>query len=227
MKMREKALITGITVVYAAFLAVDLAFPKQWLLSSSIKYAGMWICFAFVLSSRGRALSPHDWKWAVIAFACTLGADVFLLFEGSGLAGLGIFCGAHLAWQVRYRLRAHRPLLIITAAFWVIIVALQLAGVGGPLENLAAGMYAVLLIADAVGAFRADLPLCNARLARVGMVLFILCDLNVALHNVLMGGGFYNLATILMWVFYMPAQLCLALSVVQHSERPAGSKNGG
>lgn len=221
MKTKARALIAGIVIVYTAFLAVDLALPKQWLLSSAIKYAGMWLCFAFALSCRGQSLSARDWRWAVAAFAFTLCADGFLLFDGSTLAGLDAFCGAHLVWQIRYRLRAYKPLLVITILFWATIIGLRLAGVGGPLESLAAAMYAVLLIADTVGAFRAELPRLNACLVRVGMILFILCDLNVALRYLMTGGGLYQLATTLMWVFYMPAQLCLALSVGRYENRPA------
>lgn len=218
MKTPEKALAVGVAVLYAAFIAVDIVEADRWeLLSSSLKYAGMWCCFAYVLLSRKRALSPYDWKWVAIAFAFAVAADALMLFKGNPLVGLAIFCGAHLAHQHRYRFKAFRPLFIATVAFWVCILALRLAGVDGFLKDLGALWYGLLLIADVVGAFRADMPRVNARLAKVGIVLFFLCDVNVALHNGLAGGTLvYYTATTFMWVFYMPAQLCLALSVIRY-----------
>jgi hypothetical protein len=78
-------------------------------------------------------------------------------------------------------------------------------------------LYAVALIfsvSAAVSAFRnKKYPKPNNFLALTGMLLFLLCDINVVmLYNLGLPSGVTNAAHKLIWVFYLPSQLFLAVS---------------
>lgn len=60
-----------------------------------------------------------------------------------------------------------------------------------------------------------------ARFFALGLVLFVLCDINVGLFNLSsflplsqeLYGGIYAASSLLMWIFYAPSQVLIALSV--------------
>lgn len=211
MSRHDKGFLLCEGLFYLAFLAVDLLFPGAWRLSSLLKYAGMLLAFGYLLTLR-RVASRYDWQWTVVAFALTLTADVFLLFTSQLLPGMALFCCAHLAYLGRYRAPGRRVFRVLALAAWLLIAGLWLAGRRGWLFYPAALTYAVLLLAATVGAFRAALPRHSARLARLGMLLLIACDINVALYNLLAGGPAYRAASLLMWFFYLPSQICIVMS---------------
>lgn len=60
----------------------------------------------------------------------------------------------------------------------------------------------------------------NRNMIAIGMVLFLFCDINVLLYN-LMGmissssefiKQLYNISSVSMWLFYLPSQILLSLS---------------
>jgi hypothetical protein len=91
--------------------------------------------------------------------------------------------------------------------------------VGGTYANkalpLAAISYGVLLLSAAIYTIKMTLvPRKNRWLSRLGYILFISCDINMALSFMLPTEATYKaLALDAAWVFYFPAQLLLAGSV--------------
>jgi hypothetical protein len=84
-------------------------------------------------------------------------------------------------------------------------------------ELAAIAAYATLISASTIFAFMRRQPRTNAILSRLGMSLFILCDLNVLLWNLREGAvlpGVPAWTGILMWTFYLPGQTALALSAM-------------
>jgi hypothetical protein len=152
---------------------------------------------------------------AALAFA--LIADYFLMFTNFYAAGILAFQGQHLMAILRYRKSAFRPHLII-AGFAAVISTAMLA-VGGTYVNkalmLAAISYGILLLSAALYTIKMPLtPRKNRWLSRIGYILFISCDINMALSFMLPAEAAYKaLALNAAWVFYFPAQLLLALSV--------------
>ena len=52
-------------------------------------------------------------------------------------------------------------------------------------------------------------------MTKLGLLLFIACDINVGLNNVhLIEGIDYTLVNFLMWVFYLPSQVLLSLTSI-------------
>jgi len=152
-----------------------------------------------------------------IVFCFTLGADFCLLFTSSFAIGIGIFLGAHTFALIRYRRGWALPAGICAAALFFVVIGVfprvMHADTGLALTFAVSIAYAVLIITVAISTFFAEQPCENAIFSRLGMILFLACDINVAVFNTLPSGhALYTASVILMWAFYLPAQTLLALS---------------
>jgi hypothetical protein len=192
-----------------------------------IRYSSIILCFALTLiglSRSGRdgvlAANKRDAGLQSAALAFALIADYFLMFTNFYAAGILAFQGQHLMAILRYRKPAFLPHLVI-AGFASVISAAMLA-VGGAYASkalaLAAISYGVLLLSAAFYTIRMPLiPRKNRWLSRLGYILFISCDINMALSFMLPAEAAYKaIALDAAWVFYFPAQLLLAGSVFRH-----------
>jgi hypothetical protein len=81
-------------------------------------------------------------------------------------------------------------------------------------------VYTVLIFTVTITGFMSSLPGANKRLVITGMILFLLCDLNVAATFLSPDARFLGLATAaLVSLFYIPSQMCLALSSVDKLQK--------
>lgn len=117
------------------------------------------------------------------------------------------------------------------------IVCLFLLLVGVSLDRLlvASVFYFISILFNTIAAFSLAINDCKKRsnlLYAVGMLLFLLCDINVGLFNLT---GFiempkeiysviYSYSSILMWTFYAPSQVLIALSISYIRNRKEASK---
>ena len=152
-----------------------------------------------------------------LVFCITLGADFFLLFTPFFTTGVFIFLGAHLCALQRYKPRWSLPAGISAASVFVLAVyfapRVLHANAGLTLFIAVTAAYAVLIISVTVSTFHAEQPRTNALFSRVGMLLFLACDVNVMIFNTLPDdSALYTASIVLMWFFYLPAQTLLALS---------------
>jgi len=85
------------------------------------------------------------------------------------------------------------------------------------LNTKLAAIYACTLAAGALSAFirHKAYPFPNRIFVPLGMFMFLLCDINVALMNVLTPGAGRAAARILIWVFYLPSQALLSVSGIK------------
>ena len=153
----------------------------------------------------------------LIVFCFTLGADFFLLFTDLFATGVLVFLGAHACALYRYKPKWLLPVGISSAAIFITVFLVSQVILRGNIDLAlvfaVCPAYAVLIINVAISTFRAKQPHQNELLSRIGMLLFIACDINVLLFNALPeGNGFYTASIVLMWLFYLPAQTLLALS---------------
>lgn len=223
----KKLLIPLLSVeagLWLAFLWCDItgfSIP----LSSGLKYAGLLLCLLLAALLRPWWASRRDGIITLCALGLTAVADIFLLFTGLFGAGVAVFCCAHLAWLLRYRRKAYTPAAVCAVVAAGASLVLYLLGLHNESLLLLCALYAALILSVTVFAFRASLGRPARILVRVGMVLFLLCDVNVVLFNTLAPGPLFQAAAVLMWFFYLPAQLLLALSCIGPSPSPpaAGS----
>jgi hypothetical protein len=236
--------------LYCAFLLCDFFAERGAFLSAMLKYCGIAVClciaaFAWRDAARRRdaggkrdtignrtadsrdaaewTAAKQDARLQTIVLGFTLIADYFLLFTPFFAAGILIFFGAHLTALRRYQPRWF-PFGLGGAIVCVVAAILRAGGA----ENAGASAffvtvsigYGALIIAVTAAAFLTKLPYGKRVLAQAGMVLFMICDINVIQFNTQPpGSAAYGLAAVLMWAFYLPAQTALALSACHFPEK--------
>jgi len=200
--------IFGIIILYIAFLGLDIFLAPRSLLSRSFKYASIVLCFLLSTSLFFNSENKRDSKYVVIALMFTMIADIFLLFTHHKVIGIFFFCLVQLTYLKRYHLQ-----IFITGIYFVVISMIAYLVLPLQLLYIIAGLYAILILSCMISTFKTELPKFNLYCVRIGMILFILCDINVALFNELSRNfSYYRFISIAIWLFYLPSQLLLALS---------------
>lgn len=206
--MRKSVFLTLEGLAYAAFLVLDGLHLYVW--STPVKYGGILLCLLFCFGG--------DWRVGA-ALALTALADLFLLvLNREYLVGVAAFCGVQALYLWRIRCAGGwRKLWCITvrgALALGCLAAVWEAGALSPLTALAA-LYFSQLLCNAVESW----SLCRKKYwpFALGLTLFVLCDICVALHNLpgltgLPRSGIIVFANFAMWLFYLPSQVLLALS---------------
>ena len=202
-------------VLYAAFLALDLLSPGSgW--DVPLKYLSVWLCFLFVLAN-GRETDGH---LMAAALAFTLLADLFLLVLDRWYpAGVAAFCGAQALYLVRMaRLRPEGLPLRLVLRGCAAAAALVLVWHLGALDGLTA--LSLLYFSQLACNAMESLSLPALRGFSLGLLLFLCCDVCVGLRNLSAwfpsaAGPLLDFARVGMWLFYLPSQVLIALSVNQ------------
>lgn len=168
-----------------------------------------------------------------ISLAFTLIADFFLIFPGRDIRpGLLSFVFAHIVYLCiieNFKLKRILPELVIRTGI-ASVVTIPIGRIAGfdYLSIYLLALYGTTFVMNYINCIlkvvdryqgrpeslkcKAEIPNGFLRLLFVGLSLFILCDINVALYNTLAGGFVYRLSSVLMWVFYLPSQVLLVLA---------------
>ena len=205
------ALLVLQTALYVYFLAADLFFDGVY--STQAKYLSILLCPAVAYLLSRSVADKRDSTLLIAALSFTCAADAFLLLLNKPVPGLIIFCVVHLIYIRRYRKQLSYP-AAATAGFLIAgCFAANALLRDFPLSQALGCVYGLLLLSASLSAFTAPLPEINRRFIVIGMSLFLLCDMHVALFNTLPAGNpYYPFAAFLMWFLYLPAQVLLALS---------------
>ena len=184
------------------------------------EYALVILCFAFACGHRSETL---DGLLSLLALLCTAGADFFLvaLKEEQWLPGLSLFCVAQLFWALRLlRMEAGRRRFVhgltwaLTCGTLLVVAVIAVRG-GDPVLLLSA-VYASLLLTTVLFSWLTPRNL----LFTLGMTLFLGCDLFVAANNATLYldldafpllKALHDIPFNMMWAFYGPSQMLLAL----------------
>ena len=216
--------------LYAAFLWLDftqIGSPA----STWLKYAGILLCAAITFLARGRELSRGDLRLLQAALLLTVLADTSLLLLNQPVAGVAVFCAVQALHTTRFNGRSLKnPPKVLLFAFPIAILLYYLLDSLGMMFNPQFSvtlLYAPLLLISVasaiIAALRCKFPLINAVFMALGMVLFLLCDVNVALYNSLAASmpRISNAALPQIWLYYLPSQVLLALSGIQFKTNQA------
>ena len=180
-----------------------------------IKFIAIIICFGIAATGRN-ALSKRDYALLTAALAATVAADFFLVIILNYTVGVAFFCVVQVLYNIRFggtsRLKILPLTLIVPAVFFA---------VAGDILVTVALLYAQLFLlsyAAMIQALRKNaIPAPNSILVFIGMTAFVLCDICVAIWNlgrwnIIANADLVNFANAAIWLFYTPAQICLALS---------------
>jgi len=197
-------------------------------MTPEIKFAFIAACFAVAVLSFFRCNCKKDWAWLVGGLAFTLGADYFLVLQNNHVSGVAVFLFAHVCYIERAMNAMKQKIKPVTKRLGIVAIALIFLFVlhtGSVVIGLAIG-YAVLFVSNLVVNFRhltcreTRIPKLNRALTCAGLVLFALCDICVMLFNLPQYFGAYHGLTAvfpLIWVFYLPSQIILAVTAVRFS----------
>lgn len=221
------ALFLGIQLVlYILFMAIDLWMPQYSSLSGILKYCGICLCLLKALTTArpdNRASASFHREKAQLTAALLFMAvsDLLLLFTVCFTEGMITFTAAQLIYMFYIHQENGRflPLMLrraVPAGAAVLILWISAPPESRPLV-LPAAVYAVCIVynfLEAAYCFLHNPADCRSRLLAAGFFLFLLCDVNVALFNVLPADSFlFPIASAAMWLFYLPSQVCLTLSL--------------
>jgi hypothetical protein len=174
-----------------------------------LKYSTIIICFILSLFIGSDGYDKKDKFLVQCARLFTVFADYFLVILGNYRYGIFCFCIVQIMYIIRHSNLAkvnlyYCTLSVILVMVIVIILLTKFNLIDFNMELVVEGsVYGGILL------FSLYIALKTKRyLIAVGMFLFFMCDINVAIYN------FYKEAIIcfLIWLFYLPSQLLLTLS---------------
>ena len=184
-----------------------------------IKFAVIVICFMLSLSAlinKDFVLPGRDGILLVLAMAATVLADFFLVIVHGYVVGVTVFWFAHVFYALRFggkRVLWFMPLTLVPAViFFFFERDLLLSS-----SLIYAGLFVISYGSMLHAVKSKKYPAPNNVLIFVGMTCFVFCDIFVALFNIGRVGvqgaaALSNFAVDAIWLFYVPAQICLALS---------------
>ena len=190
---------------------------------TALKYIGIVLSFVYA-----RRKFPND-HTLQIALMFTLLADTILTLDNVSVFGVLAFCFAQYFHIVRFTKTQPR----VFAAYSLIVALLIMYGHYSHIPNMfiLAGIYGFCLINNIILAFRwwntvrkdhknrTDKEIVASTCAFYGFILFILCDINVALSYLSVTGAIpifiARYANFFAWLFYYPSQVLISNSSYQ------------
>jgi len=187
------------------------------------KFIFIVVCFMVALGTYFFCKNKRDWFWLALALGFTVVADYFLVLHDWHLPGIAVFCFAHLAYisrAVRGGCQENCPLANWWIAVWVValVVIAVVAFIWLDGIFVVTALYALLFITNII--ISARYLKHNRKLTITGLLLFAACDICVLIFNlpVYIGApGWLRGVFPLIWVFYLPSQVLLAVSAADYS----------
>lgn len=181
------------------------------LLSSILKYTGLFLCVIYTY-----ATCKKDTR-LVLAMFLTFLADTILMLVGARLIGVYVFCFA----QMFHTLRLSRAPSAALMGYFVMLFIVFASGIlwGIPALYVVSFSYAATLLTNLRLSwrwYRSDRMNPCAINCLAGFLLFICCDINVALSYLSLTGGIpafiAPISSFLVFVFYYPSQILISNS---------------
>lgn len=205
--------------LYISFLWMDLFGNGMGAISNKVKYISILVCFFYVLTALEKEGEERDLillKWAMFF---TLLSDTFLLL----VKNMGLGVSSFVVVQLIYRFRLRKCSCFDRKGFSslgvavAILLVLFVLGVQVDYVLCIAVFYFVLFVSNVF--YGMTHPV--GRMFQIGLFLYFLCDINVALYNLasyvtlssMAGEMIYEISSIAIWLFYLSGQVCLACSV--------------
>jgi len=195
-----------------------------------LKFAIIILCVLIAATNKDYAVSKKDSILLTAGLLATLVADFFLVILYVYPAGVLFFCAVQILYVARFggkRALMLTPLVVVLPIVFFTISRDLLIAVALGYAQLFILSYTCMIRAIKRGMYAKP----NAILIVLGMTLFVLCDLSVAIWNlwrmeIIANESLAILANDAIWLFYAPSQVCLALSGHKFTKRRLAT-NGG
>lgn len=211
----ESISIVIIMFLYVNFLVIDLRGGD----SRGLKYISILLCFILSLFIGHRGNDKIDTTLLQGALFFTAIADLNLVILNKFISGISVFCIVQIIYILRHSrniiLSKRNIALFFSEGIFVLglVIMLNIPFYEKKALYIIALMYSILLVTSVGMAFgtikRGFYSKTNSYFILIGMILFLLCDINVGLYHI---GKIQNISGILIWFFYLPSQLLLSLS---------------
>lgn len=217
--------------IYFIFMIIDVTAIVNYTVSSYLKFIGIILCLLYTLISFNTSIDKKDQLLLTAALVFTVTADLFLLIYDFYLAGVITFCIVQMLYMLRINRWDENRNLSITLVKKIVrnilvIIAIIIILLFFPITWEVLTFASIIYFIGILGNMSDSLRIAKKSKKRkhclfaIGLVLFVLCDINVGLFNLIqvstVSNGWmqiiYNCAAIAMWMFYLPAQVLIALS---------------
>lgn len=230
----DKKLIQYFLVVeiglYLTFLILDSVNQRNGL-SNILKFISISLCFIFVFYSFVKNKEKYIFIMLLILFFTVI-ADIFLLFTSRFEIGIVSFVIVQCLYFYKLKLMNHGKckrcmVEVLTIAFiWnMLVLIMKNKNFLSPFIVIAS-LYFIIFTANLVKSWVIVMRDKSRNIYEVsfaiGLVLFYICDINVGLSNLnIMAIDMPKIiellarnSALLMWVFYLPAQVILSINGV-------------
>jgi hypothetical protein len=163
----------------------------------------------------GRNAQRNRANIIALGMAVTMAADLFLTLIDTGwslLPGFILFCLVQVIYAV-YLGTGRRGVIARVVACIAVLLAFRFAGMTDPV-TVFGGIDLALLLCNAVTAWISAKESVS-RLFKIGITLFLCCDVSIALRT-LLTGTVHDVAQFMVWIFYVPALVFITLSYVKN-----------
>lgn len=211
----ESIIIVTIMLIYMNFLVIDLRDGD----SRILKYISILLCFILSLFIGDRGNDKRDTRLLQGALFFTAIADFKLVILKNFISGISAFCIVQIIYTIRHSrniILSKRNIVLFLIEGIIalgLVIMLNIHFYEEKALYIIVCIYSILLVNSVFMAFgtikRGFYSKINSYFIIIGMILFLLCDINVGLYHI---GKIQHISGILVWFFYLPSQLILSLS---------------
>lgn len=221
MKKLKKAFIAIETILYVAFVLLELKYGFNKLVLS-LHFCSILCTIVYVLSRSKKEFDQWDLFVVKCIYLVLLPTDIICEFTTFLLAGVIGYLIITLLYAYRMR-KTLKHFTFIPFVGAIIILAAAKLGVGLNAVLCIGIIYYICFITNVISVW-----LCSKnRLFQIGLTLFFLSDIHVFLQKIngmttLTGNLLYyvnNYVDLMIWVFFLPAQVVIALSIQRKHQK--------
>lgn len=220
--------------IYFVFLYLDIFQQNIYEFTNQLKYFSIILCFLFALSYTNK---QYKIDRNIVSFGLffTLCADWFLLLHDDYIIGVIFFLVVQMIYMLRIgvlyrkqdRTKLYNKIILKFGCNIIcsilICVIIYMLGIQIDFFLFITLLYFVCIVHNTISSIKLaihDQSQLKYSVFAIGMVLFLLCDINVGIYNLndfldfdnMIFNTIYRFSVIGMWLFYLPSQVCISLS---------------
>lgn len=172
------------------------------------------LCFLLIY---GRNAPKNRADLIILALYITVIGDLFLTYLGEPFYIPGVFCFCIVETVYAVYLKSHTSSIVLRAVLFSLLFAAAIPTGNVSMLNILSVMNIAILSGNVFDAWRMK-AFDPGVLFKLGMTLFFCCDLSLGLST-LLSGDIAKIMGFLIWMFYIPSQVCLTLSYIVNRKK--------